>query len=95
MTDSQIATLSDQFILVLSEWLTPDEIAEVNRRNDADGYAADLTCHTHDFCDANMAMDAAFRTVVGHEVDGDNENDCRLWNEAWSLAKTKRFTWEQ
>lgn len=84
--------LANQFILVLSEWLSADELAEVNRRNAAESMID--VCHSHDFCDANVAMDEAFRAVVGRSVDGDNEDDCRLWNEAWDIAKKQSFVWD-
>lgn len=54
-------------------------------------------CASHDFCDANMVMLAAFEEL--------NVTDCtkltqgspqqqaaiNLWNEAWDLARTNKF----
>ena len=73
MVDAQ--KLANQFIFVIGEWLTPEEIAEVNRLNAGEEITV---CHTHDFCDANMAMDAAFQTVVGHSIDADDDAQCAL-----------------
>lgn len=53
-------------------------------------------CHTHDYCDANMAMLDAFVEVLGRETrtgDDDDGTDTNLWNSAWSYAKSNRFWW--
>jgi hypothetical protein len=42
-------------------------------------------CHSHDFCDANMVMAAAF-TANGIEPDVDDEAVCTLWRQAWDIA---------
>jgi hypothetical protein len=49
-------------------------------------------CHSHDFCDANEAMIAAFRAVVGHEPDCGNDADNALFDAAWERAKAYDFT---
>jgi hypothetical protein len=43
-------------------------------RGDVEG-----VCHSHDFCDANMAIEEAWTSFGLDSVDGDNEFDCRLW----------------
>lgn len=48
-------------------------------------------CHSHDFCDANMTMDAAFTKTVGREIDLQSDDDMALWNDAWTLAKANGF----
>jgi hypothetical protein len=58
-------------------------------------------CHSHDFCDANMAMDEAFTKVLGRqyvffndeepETEKQNEIDADLINAAWSMAKANKF----
>jgi len=82
--------LQDEFDTVLREWLKPEEyhavMMENHRRNDG------RTCASHDYCDANMAMDAAFQRVgLGHLVDpeqygddGMSQDASDLWNAAWS-----------
>jgi hypothetical protein len=88
MTETE--KLAAEFVAVLAEWLTPEEFAEMQRRNVT---ATDLDCASHDFCDANMAMDAAFSRALGREPDvmdrddGAEGPDVALWNAAWSTAK--------
>lgn len=59
--------LAREFSATLREWLRPDELAEVVKRNKAE--TNNYICHSHDFCDANMAMLEAMETVVGIDVD--------------------------
>jgi hypothetical protein len=66
-------TLGDRFAATLKEWLTPKEFAEMKRRNETDPTYANLSCASHDFCDANMAMDSAWRDLIGAEIDADDE----------------------
>jgi hypothetical protein len=49
-------------------------------------------CHSGDFCDANMVMDAAFRQngieIPFSDDDADLHAACTdLWNAAWDLWK--------
>ena len=62
----QVAEIGKRFVTILEEWLTPEELEEVRTRNDERG-PNDKWCASHDFCDANMAMDPAFREVMGRE----------------------------
>lgn len=80
--------LARDFAAVLKEWLTPEEMAETIKRNDAE--TDDMVCHSHDFCDANMAMDAAF-AKAGIEVDCQNQEQADRWSEAWDIAKAAKF----
>lgn len=64
---------------------------------------SDAICHSHDFCDANVVMDEACKalglvTIFGSEnevatkdEDLAIEEQCNLWNEAWSIAKLAQF----
>lgn len=90
--------LGEAFVGVLREWLTPDEMARVREQNAADAEAGvgGLTCHSHDFCDANEAMLVAFQRVFGREMAlGEDtpemaaaqEADMALANAAWGYAK--------
>ena len=50
-------------------------------------------CHSHDYCDANMTMDAAMASV-GIVALPEGEDDlpdavAGLWNAAWDHAKTR------
>lgn len=49
-------------------------------------------CHTHDYCDANMAMHAAFmRYNIDPAEEGEWKNCAELWHSAWELAKSSNF----
>ncbi len=48
-------------------------------------------CHTHDFCDANVHMINAFKSIMGREADSSSEEDINLINSAWDIAKYNRF----
>lgn len=58
-------------------------------------------CHSHDFCDANMVMHAAFHKVglAGAADFEENEQESpahaesvAMWNEAWDYAKQTRLS---
>lgn len=46
--------LAEQFRTTIQEWLTEEELAEVDRKNATPQYEG--CCATHDYCDANEAM---------------------------------------
>lgn len=92
-TQTQAQLVAEAFSLVLGSWLSKHEFADMKRLNETDAdYRDGSVCASHDFCDANMAMDAAFQQVLGREpnVVGEGaevEADCALWSEAWKLAR--------
>lgn len=99
MTDRRTLPNTDQlarrFSAMLLEDLGKDLMARVNERNAQPEYAETDSCASHDFCDANMVMLAAIESF-GFTDDDVFENDCdnplqKLWNEAWTLAKTNKF----
>jgi hypothetical protein len=76
------------------------DMAEVVRRNSAEP-AGSGVCHSHDFCDANMAMLEAFHnlglraTVEIEPVDGPEWCASQdLWNAAWDAAVASGFSTE-
>ncbi len=92
-----------QFCAVLREWLTPEQLAEAVRLN---AERNDGSCATHDYCDANMAMDEAFArcggpraTDTGRDLEEGEDrqlacmsDEClAVWEAAWSLAKQAGF----
>lgn len=89
--------IAGAFSRVLRQWLTPLQMAKVITRNRRELHAG--VCHSHDFCDANMAMDEAFKVVLGRGMlliedgasDEDKEADTDLWNAAWDIAKKRDF----
>jgi len=87
--DNETLTLAKEFSHILKTWLSPQEfselvIAEINN--------TDLnTCHSHDYCDPNMAMSAAWENVFHRENDMQSDKDMALWNHAWGVARANTF----
>lgn len=86
--------LAAAFTAQLREDITTDEWNEMVATNADNGTGA--WCASHDYCDANMTMLAAFEETMGREptwLAFPNENDERdaadfaLWNAAWDKAK--------
>jgi hypothetical protein len=84
--------IAKAFSAVLKQWLTVQEMAQVveltKKQTDP------LICHTGDFCDSNMAMQAAMVQVgVTPEDDQEDADDAfmSLWNDSWDLAKANLF----
>ncbi len=70
-------TIGEAFVRKLREWLTPEEFAEMRRRQPT---APPNVCASHDFCDANMAMNEVM------EAHGHNHDEALLWGKAWDHA---------
>lgn len=99
-TPGQIA---DRFADILRTWIGAARFQIVRERNADAGGINCPECHSHDFCDANMAMQDAFENVLGRspaiDTDGQTvwpdrevEADCDLWNVAWDIAKVRHLT---
>jgi hypothetical protein len=78
-------TIAERFASYLQAEIG-DNFDEVCRRNATADYQGGC-CASHDFCDANMVMAAAFEKAVGREFDFDNPADTDLWNAAWDRAR--------
>jgi hypothetical protein len=97
--ENKVTELAKEFGAVLKEWLTGEQMLQVISTNREDINAS--WCASHDFCDANMAMDAAFQKVMGREfvffndeqpeTEAQNGEDTDLINAAWTLAKKNDF----
>lgn len=85
--DKQVAAMAEAFAEVMRQWLSEEEFAEMKRLNETDLAYAKGACASHDFCDANMAMEAAFRQVMGRSIAADSQEDANIWNDAWELAR--------
>jgi hypothetical protein len=48
-------------------------------------------CHSHDYCDANECMIAAFKAVEGRDSVASSARDAELINDAWAIAKAADF----
>lgn len=85
-TYSRIAErLSYRFGEELADYIGRDKVADVRALNAAD--PDKRICHSHDFCDANMAMFDAFRKLMGRDVDMESDTDKALWSDAWGLFR--------
>lgn len=83
-----VAALAADFAHHLYDYLLPHEMAEVVRRNAQETDPG--VCHSHDFCDANVAMlDALDDQNI--EFDGNDAAQCAAINAAWNTAKDAAF----
>ena len=85
VTENQllIVALAEAFDHLLRTEIGKAKYREVLARNAAEPDAG--ICHSHDFCDANMMMDGAFRVVLQRGPDIDDDADLTLWTDAWNL----------
>lgn len=72
------------------------DMGQVRGRNASPAYHWPI-CASHDFCDANETMAAAFLEVMGRDIlpdddSGMTDSDCALWGQSWSIAKEKYLT---
>lgn len=85
-----VPALARQFCLVLRDTLSPTQMAEVVRRNAAQPDPS--ICHSHDFCDANMAMAEAWEMLSTVPCGADCPDAVNaIWSAAWDLAKDNDF----
>lgn len=89
----EVALVAQVFAAIMKEWLLPAHLLEVRRRNLGMAQAGEAGCASHDFCDANMAMDQAFRVVfIRDPLMHDGSPDSLLWNRAWEMARAEHLT---
>ena len=94
--------LAFAFARLLREELSETDMGEVIARNAAETHPN--VCHSHDFCDANMVMLAAWQELTGRTMImlGDREEltaeesaaqdkEIAAWNAAWQIAKESEF----
>jgi hypothetical protein len=87
--------VADEFVSILRSWLTVDEFKLIRERNARETNTG--ICHSHDFCDANVCMLAAYKHVVGdafndegHITDDANAVMSAAWNFALADQLTER-----
>ncbi len=101
-----VKPLAIEFAKEINAYLTPDQVAEVNRLNATPEYS-NGACATHNYIDANEAMADAWQKVMDREFNFVSEDvmlsgsrstqppdimeDVELWNNAWELAKQNGF----
>lgn len=78
--------LAIRFCGVLHKWLGVARVQQAAARNAEEPHPS--ICHSHDFCDANMAMAEAWEGLTGRRPQ-----DCpeKLWDGAWDIAKRAGF----
>ena len=91
------AALARAFSAIVRETFTPEELAEINRRNATPEYAG--ACATHDYSDSNMLIFAAWCELAGLDEDTadvpamlESADDAARWNAAWDAARAAGFT---
>ena len=84
-TQEQIAAIAAEFNAGLRAYLTPEQWAEMCRRN-GDLRWSHPICPSHDFCDANVFMGDAMEKA-GFEHDAESQEQADLWDAAWTLAR--------
>lgn len=88
--------VAEKFAHHLRAVLATPQWNEMRERNARPDYGRNI-CASHDFCDANMVMDAAFRELgLGFSLDGpqwaEDQELCELWSAAWGIAKQRYLT---
>lgn len=87
--NDRVEAIAYVFASNLKAILTDKQLATVKKRNEKLMFTG--SCATHDFCDANMPMEAAFEEVMKRGSAPDSDDDMDLWNEAWQMAKEADF----
>lgn len=97
---ANIAALAHAFAAQLESDIGPENMAEVVRLNRDDSrYSVNGSCASHDFCDANMTMLAAWESTFGNQpamldpsaTDEQENESIDLWGAAWALAFENGF----
>lgn len=78
--------LAEKFSDVLRRWMTPTQMAEINRLNKTVEYQSGC-CATGDFCDSNQAMIDALESLGSSWESTRTE----LVNQAWDIARKADF----
>lgn len=94
-------SLAREFASTVLDYIGPEKLIVAIIRNRSE--SSPLVCHSHDFCDANMAMESAFYEVFeraplmecdaaeGRCTAAESDADLDAWNEAWEMARSREF----
>lgn len=90
---TMVHMVADAFAAEMRDALNPSQWAEMRRLNATPDYQGGC-CASHNYCDANVVMDAAMRSTLGWEPlseEGEDElimSDLAIdiWNAAWDIA---------
>lgn len=83
-----VQAIAADFALSLKKRIGAKKFEEMRRKNATPDYGGGV-CASHDYCDANVVMEASFRRVVGREPDTSDDADIKVWNTAWDVAFEK------
>lgn len=92
-----ITEAARRFTKVLHQWLTFEQMQRVRELNLT--YEAGV-CASHDFCDANMAMDEAWNSLGIDPLETEKISETEscmsdamvtAWNMAWDIARGCEF----
>lgn len=92
MTERSTIRLAKAFVDELMAELSAKDFVSMMYRNAEPEYDGTGSCASHDFCDANMVMLAAWEKLGYGEMDPSSSADASVWNEAWSIAKRHFLT---
>lgn len=86
-----VKSVAKRFADKLQSSLGPEGWEEMRRRNASPEY--DGSCASHDFCDANVVMEGVFIDLrLSTEDLGDDNDQTKIWNNAWEAARRDHLT---
>ena len=89
MPDSKKIRLAKTFSRLLLEEVGEEALRTIIALNAR--YYDEASCHSHDFCDANVVMESAARVAGIFREEDEESADLTLWEAAWDLAKANEF----
>lgn len=79
--------LAAAFVARLAFEIGTSNLSEVCKQNSLlRGMGRTSECASHDHCDANMTMLAAWSDLRSDEFDPNSDEQAALWNAAWEIA---------
>jgi hypothetical protein len=88
--EGTLENIAFDFSMILFEWLGKNNFQEMVEKSIAETDTS--ICHSHDYCDANVAMIKAMETNgFPFIVDHVNEEYYSMSNRAWDVAKSNHF----
>lgn len=96
--DLFVKRVAIRFSANLRKAIGEGNLETVIRRNTEEPEGSGV-CHSHDFCDANIFMSAAFCEMLGADDPDDDgfllvmgsKSMVRAWNDAWAMARRYDF----
>lgn len=91
--DPKVVMVAAEFGRVLREWLSPKKMRLAIAKNREYGPGSKI-CASHDYCDANMAMNEAMESldIAVFDKEGSiSDQATDIWNAAWDIAKANEF----